>query len=97
MLDRSVRDSAVIIFTLLIRRQIFLIERNLDRLEETRDISSDERSNRDNLVKEYQLIMSQEIMWKKSAKIKWLKEGVDNTSFFHRTCLRKKKKVIFLG
>lgn len=36
-------------------------------------------------------------MWKQRAKVKWLKEGDNNTKFFHKTASYKRKKNFISG
>jgi hypothetical protein len=65
----------------------------LENLEENMEISPDELSSRANIQTElFKMYEEEESFWFQRAHSKWLQEGDQNTSYFHRIANGRKKK-----
>ena len=74
---------------------ILYIER-IDRLEQEGNLSQDLIALRSLRRKELgDVLLKEEVHWRQSSRIKWIKEGDSNSKFFHRVANgRRKKKFI---
>ncbi|KAH7677444.1 hypothetical protein IHE45_07G084600 [Dioscorea alata] len=65
----------------------------LDVIMEQRALSPSEVAHGENLRKQLMLICRQEeLYWKQRSRLQWLKEGDENTSFFHATANGRKNR-----
>ena len=73
------------------------IER-IDRLEQEGNLSQDLITLRNLRRKELgEVLLKEEVHWRQSSRIKWIKEGDSNSKFFHRVANgRRKRKFINL-
>jgi hypothetical protein len=57
----------------------------LDRYEEDRGLSEDEKERRRGLISDLEAsLLQEEICWRQKSRIRWLNEGVKCTKFFHQ-------------
>ncbi|XP_022880574.1 uncharacterized protein LOC111397830 [Olea europaea var. sylvestris] len=67
------------------KTQCLSVIEELDRREESRGLTGEERVTRGELREELErLVEMEEITWRQKSRIKWLKEGHKCTRFFHR-------------
>lgn len=72
--------------------------KDIDRLEEERSLSKEERLFREGCRKEFQLLaLKEEVYWRQRSKISWLKEGNRNTKFFHKVTSHNKSLNVIYG
>jgi hypothetical protein len=68
-----------------VRKKALLEEiQTLDDLKEERELATDERDRKENATNDLaKVALMQEISWRKKSRATWLKEGDNNTRFFH--------------
>lgn len=72
--------------------------KGIDRLEEERNLSIEERLIRDVCRKDFhRLALKEEVYWLHWSRIRWLKEGDYNTKFFHTVASHNKSSNTIYG
>ena len=75
---------------------IILDNENFDLLEKEGSITQDLFSLRNLRKKELgDVLLKEEVHWRQSSRIKWIKEGDSNSKFFHRVANGRRKKNSF--
>jgi hypothetical protein len=65
----------------------------LDRLEEDRGLSEEEKERRRALATDLEVsLLQEEISWRQKSRVRWLKEGDKCTKFFHQVANANRRK-----
>lgn len=72
--------------------------KDIDRLEEERQLMGEERLIRESYCKKFQMLaLKEEVYGHQRSRIRWLKEGDQNTKFFHKVASHNKSSNVIYG